>query len=67
VVKTVSVVVAVSIWGFALWNIFDRNTPFSNQAPKCIFSTMIIFGILIGIFKFIEKLEEEENNRVDKI
>ena len=59
-IKGVLVVVAVSLWIFALWSIFDPKTAFSTQAPKCIFSTMIIFGILTGAFKLVEKIEEDE-------
>jgi hypothetical protein len=60
VIKSILVVLAVGAWIFALWSIFDPKTPFSSQAPKCIFSTMFIFGVLIGAFKLIEHLEREE-------
>jgi fructose-specific phosphotransferase system IIC component len=57
----VLVIVAVSAWIFALIFIYDSKIPFSQQAPKCMFSTMFIFGLLIGAFKIIEKIEGDES------
>jgi len=61
-IKTVAVVVTVTVWLGVLIAIYQTKTPFKEQAPKCIFSTMIIFGILIGVFKVIEKFEKENKN-----
>ena len=58
-IKRVSVAVTLVIWIGVLVAIYQTKTPFKEQAPKCIFSTMIIFGVLIGIFKWIESLEKE--------
>ncbi len=58
-IKRVSVAVTLVIWIGILVAIYQTKTPFKEQAPKCIFSTMIIFGVLIGIFKWIESLEKE--------
>jgi hypothetical protein len=61
-IKRILVIITVVVWISALVNIFDPKTPFSSQAPKCLFSTMIIFGILIGVFKIIEKFEKDVKN-----
>jgi len=56
-IKTFSVIIAVTLWIAVLITIYQTKVPFNQQVPKCMFSTMIIFGVLIGIFKLIERLE----------
>lgn len=48
---------AVAVWIVLLYNIFKSGVPFNEQAPKCIFTTMIVFGILTLIFKGLEQIE----------
>ncbi len=49
--------IAVTVWFALMIRIFRSGGPFSEQAPKCIFTTMIVFGILTAVYKGIEKLE----------
>jgi len=47
----------VGIWIVLMITIFRSGGTFADQAPKCIFTTMIVFGILTAIYKGIEHLE----------
>ena len=47
----------VAIWIALMITIFRSGGTFADQAPKCIFTTMIVFGILTAIYKGIEHLE----------
>jgi len=58
--KRLTVIAAVGIWLLLLLSIFRSGGGFSAQAPKCIFTTMIVFGILTAIYKGIEHLEKKE-------
>jgi len=51
--------IILGIIGFAVWidiilTIASSPVPFIEQAPYCMVSTMIISGILTGLFKGIE-------------
>lgn len=51
--------VAVVVWFALMITIFRSGGPFSEQAPQCIFTTMIVFGILTAVYKGIEQLERK--------
>ena len=59
--KRTIAVVAVLIWFLLILKIFASGGGMSAQAPKCIFTTMIIFGLLTAAYKGIETLERKEN------
>jgi len=51
--------IVLGIIGFVVWidiilTIASSPAPFIEQAPYCMISTMIISGILTGLFKGIE-------------
>lgn len=47
----------ITLWIVVLFNIFQDGGSMQDQAPKCIFSTMLIFGFLTIIFKGLEYWE----------
>jgi hypothetical protein len=53
---------AVAIWALLIINIFAAGGGMSAQAPKCIFTTMIVFGLLTAAYKGIEALEKREGS-----
>ena len=50
---------AVGIWMALIIRIFQSGGGMSAQAPKCLFTTMIVFGILTAVYKGIELLERK--------
>ena len=50
----------VGLWIVVLYQIFHSGGSFQDQAPKCIFSTMLIFGLLTVIHKGLEYLERQD-------
>jgi peptidoglycan/LPS O-acetylase OafA/YrhL len=48
---------AFIIWIDVIITISGSPAPFIEQAPYCMISTMIIFGILTGIFKGLDYWE----------
>jgi hypothetical protein len=58
-IKKIVSILAVLIWVALIFKIFLDGGNMQEQLPKCIFTTMITFSILISIIKFIEF---KENN-----
>jgi len=56
-IKRVLALLATLIWIILIAKIFQSGGGMSAQAPKCIFTTMIIFGALSAAYKGIERLE----------
>jgi protein-S-isoprenylcysteine O-methyltransferase Ste14 len=51
--------IVIGIIGFIIWidviiSISQSPAPFIEQAPYCMISTMVISGILTGIFKGLD-------------
>jgi peptidoglycan/LPS O-acetylase OafA/YrhL len=42
------------VWGYVVFTISQSPAPFAEQAPYCMGSTMLIFGILTGIYKGLD-------------
>ncbi len=61
--KRVSAFLAISIWFVLIFHIFQDGGGMKEEAPKCIFTTMIVFTILTSIYKGIEILESKENTK----
>ena len=50
---------AVAVWLILIYTIFRGGGTMADQAPKCIFTTMIVFGILTAVYKGIEQWERK--------
>jgi hypothetical protein len=48
------------LWIILMGKIFISGGSMSNQLPKCIFTTMITFGILTAIVTYIDKQIDKE-------
>jgi hypothetical protein len=53
--KKIIIFFMVAIWLVLMFNIFKSGGSMNSQLPKCIFTTMITFGILTIIVKAIDK------------
>ena len=55
--------IAFLLWGYVIFTIAKSPAPFIEQAPYCMVSTMLIFGILTGIYKGLDywSLQQNEN------
>jgi len=50
---------AIGLWGYVIFTISSSPAPFAEQAPYCMGSTMLIFGILTGIHKGLDLWGEQ--------
>jgi peptidoglycan/LPS O-acetylase OafA/YrhL len=50
---------AIGLWGYAIFTISQSPAPFAEQAPYCMGSTMLIFGILTMVHKGLEYWEKQ--------
>jgi len=50
--------IALLVWGYAIFTISRSPAPFAEQAPYCMGSTMLIFGILTMVYKGLEYWEK---------
>jgi len=57
--KRAAAILTLIVWVVVLYKIFQSGGNFNDQAPKCIFSTMLIFGVLTGIYKGLEYWERQ--------
>jgi len=55
VLKRVIISIMVILWAILIFKIYKSGGTFNEQLPKCIFTTMGIFGILIAIVTQIDK------------
>ena len=55
--KRIAAVVTVAIWLYVISVFLKDPAPFAELAPYCMGSTMLIFGVLTGIFKGLEYWE----------
>ena len=46
--------IAFIVWGYIIFTISRSPAPFIEQAPYCMGSTMLIFGVLTGIYKGLD-------------
>ena len=54
--KYLSATAALAVWAYMLYSVFEMGGAFMEQAPYCMAGTMLIFGILTGVFKALERL-----------
>ena len=45
---------AITLWIYIIYTIAKSPAPFMEQAPYCMGSTMLIFGLLSLVFKGLE-------------
>lgn len=46
--------IAFLLWGYVIFTISRSSAPFMEQAPYCMGSTMLIFGILTAAYKGLD-------------
>ena len=51
---------AISLWMYIIYTISQSPAPFREQAPYCMISTMMIFGVLSMAFKGLEYWEKNK-------
>lgn len=56
--KRILTTIFIGVWIAIIIKIAGLDTDFNQQATYCIFSTMIIFGVLIGIYQLLEGYEK---------
>ncbi len=45
------------VWGYVIFTISQSPAPFAEQAPYCMASTMLIFGVLTAVYKGLDYWE----------
>jgi len=55
--KSVLGFIAVGVWIYIIYTIAKSPAPFIEQAPYCMVSTMLIFGLLSAMYKGLEYWE----------
>ncbi len=51
--------IAIGLWVYIIYNISQSPAPFMEQAPYCMVSTMMIFGLLSMSYKGLEYWEKQ--------
>jgi len=46
--------IAFLVWGFVIFTISQSQAPFIEQAPYCMGSTMLLFGLLTAAYKGLD-------------
>jgi len=59
--KRIAAVMTIIIWFYVMVTFLKDPAPFAELAPYCMGSTMLIFGVLTGIFKGLEYWENTIN------
>ncbi|HIP19088.1 MAG TPA: hypothetical protein EYG78_07120 [Sulfurovum sp.] len=57
--KRVAAVTTIAVWGYVMFIFLKDPAPFAELAPYCMGSTMLIFGVLTGVFKGLEYWEAQ--------
>jgi len=55
--KRIAAVITIAVWAYVMYIYLKDPAPFAELAPYCMGSTMLIFGVLTGIFKGLEYWE----------
>ena len=55
--------IAFLVWGYIIFSISQSSAPFMEQAPYCMVSTMLIFGLLTAVYKGLDYWSLEHKNR----
>lgn len=64
--KRILGITAILLWMYVIYTIARSPAPFMEQAPYCMFSTMLIFGLLTGAFKGLDywSLQQKKKEEV---
>ena len=54
-------IIAILLWGYIIFTISQSPAPFMEQAPYCMGSTMLIFGILTAVHKGLDYWSLQQN------
>lgn len=57
--KRIAAVCTIAIWVSVMYTFLKDPAPFAELAPYCMGSTMLIFGVLTGVFKGLEYWEQQ--------
>jgi len=57
--KRIAAVTTFAVWAFVMYTFLKDPAPFAELAPYCMGSTMLIFGVLSGVFKGLEYWESK--------
>ena len=57
-IKRILGFVAIGLWMYIIFTISQSPAPFMEQAPYCMASTMMIFGLLSMSYKGLEYWEK---------
>jgi len=57
-IKRVVGVTAIGLWMVVIYTIAQSPAPFMEQAPYCMVSTMLIFGLMSMSYKGLEYWEK---------
>jgi peptidoglycan/LPS O-acetylase OafA/YrhL len=52
--KRILGLIAFLLWGYVIFTISQSPAPFMEQAPYCMASTMLIFGLLTAAYKGLD-------------
>ena len=58
-IKRIAAVTTIAVWTYVMVIFLKDPAPFAELAPYCMGSTMLIFGVLTGIFKGLEYWEQQ--------
>ncbi len=61
--KRIAALVTIGVWLYVISDFLQDPAPFSELVPYCMGSTMLIFGVLTGIFKGLEYWEAQTQQK----
>jgi len=57
--KRVAALITFAVWMYVMVIFLKDPAPFAELVPYCMGSTMLIFGVLTGVFKGLEYWEQQ--------
>jgi len=57
--KRIAALITILVWAYVMYIFLKDPAPFAELAPYCMGSTMLIFGVLSGVFKGLEYWESK--------
>ena len=57
--KRIAAFTTIAVWVYVMYIFLKDPAPFAELAPYCMGSTMLIFGVLSGVFKGLEYWESK--------
>jgi len=64
--KRIAAAATIGIWLYVMAVFLKDPAPFSELVPYCMGSTMLIFGVLTGVFKGLEFWEAQIKEKEEK-